>query len=472
MILMHKAFQTTGSFRDPAGYVFTREGRVFRTINEVARLDYESIRDRQIFSKAIQKKYLVDYVELDKADWPVDSKDVAYVVEHPRIPYISYPYEWSFSQLKAAALHQLDFHLELLEHDAVLSDATAYNIQFIGHKPIFIDLLSLKPYRQGAFWSSHRQFCEQFLNPLLLRSLMGVCHNAWFRGALEGISTSDLARLIPLSKKFSWNVISQVILQAKLEGKAIAAPDHAIKQAKSRPQLSKAAYHGLLFQMRQWISKLEPAHTGKTIWQDYACTNTYTSKEASLKRQFIKDFIKATKPNTVVDIGCNTGDYSLAALEAGAKYVVGFDIDQRALDLAFSRATNQNLSFLPLYLDAANASPVQGWMQLEREGFAERTKADALIALAFEHHLAIAKNIPLKQVIQWLVDIAPQGVIEFVPKLDSTIQKMLALREDIFSDYSIEAFEMYLNQTSKIVQKHFISEDGRCLFWYQRNANL
>lgn len=461
-----------GSFRDPAGNVIISNNRVLRTVNEVARADYEAIRDKGILSKAIQQGFLISFQELDKPDWPIDTTDAAYIVEHPRIPYISYPYEWSFNQLKAAALHHLDFQLAMLEDNVVLSDATAYNIQFIGSKPIFIDLLSLRPYREGEFWVGHRQFCEQFLNPLLLRAFNGICHNAWFRGALEGISTADLARLVPTSKKFSWNVLSHVILQAKLERGVINDPDKLIERAKSRSQLSKTAYYGLLSQMRKWISKLVPIDKGKTVWRDYAQTHTYTSKEAALKREFVKDFVAATRSKTVVDMGCNTGDYSVAALEAGAEYVIGFDFDQQTIDLAFSRAIDQKLPFLPLFLDAANPSPNQGWRQAEREGFAGRTRADSLVALAFEHHLALAKNIPIQQVIQWLVNIARHGIIEFVPKTDSTIQKMLSLREDIFCDYSLETFESHLKALSKIVQKKVVSESGRCLFWYERTVTL
>src|SRR5690606_22151701 len=139
------------------------------------------------------------------------------LIEHDRVPFISYPYEWSFSELKAAALHHLDLQIDLLKRDVVLSDATAYNVQFVGPDPVFIDLLSLRPYREGEFWQGHRQFCEQFLNPLILRSVLGVPHNAWFRGSLEGIPTLHLANMLPLRKRLSWNMLSQVVMPAKLE---------------------------------------------------------------------------------------------------------------------------------------------------------------------------------------------------------------------------------------------------------------
>ena len=164
------------------------------------------------------------------------SSRAAYVVEHPRVEFISYPYEWPFRALKAAALHHLDLQLDLLAKDAVLSDAPPIMSSSRGPKPVFIDLLSVRPYREGEFWIGHRQFCEQFLNPLLLQSKLGIAFNTWYRGNLEGIPTADLARALPLSSRFSWNMLSQVILQAKLQAKATDAPAQAIQDAKkSRP---------------------------------------------------------------------------------------------------------------------------------------------------------------------------------------------------------------------------------------------
>ncbi|MBM6593718.1 methyltransferase domain-containing protein [Microvirga pudoricolor] len=466
---MTAAQRNAGSYRDPAGHVYEDAGRIFRTINERARADYETVRDKGILSAAAQKGLLIESREIEKPAGQEGFARAAYVVEHPRVPFISYPYEWSFGALKAAALHHLDLQLDLLAQDAVLSDATAYNVQFIGSQPVFIDLLSVRPYRKGEFWIGHRQFCEQFLNPLLLQSSLGIAHNTWYRGSLEGIPTADLARALPFSSRLSWNMLSQVILQAKLQAKATNAPAKAIQEAKNTRTLSRTAYEGMLRQLRNWIAKLEPARSGKTVWGDYAKDNTYSSAEAQEKRRFVAEFAAKTRPGIMIDIGCNTGDYSVAALEGGASYVVGFDFDQRALDLAFSRSQTDKLKFLPLWLDASNPSPDQGWMQAERSGFGHRAKVDGMVALAFEHHLAIAKNVPLPQVVDWLVDRAPLGVIEFVPKNDQTVQTMLALREDIFDDYSVETFAGQLTKRARIVEQKVVSESGRTLFFYDRS---
>ncbi len=461
-------FAVEGSFRDPSGSVYEIDGRIFRTVNEVARQAYETVRDQGVFRDLSDKEILISTTEVPKHERPEGLPDAAYVLEHARVPFISYPYEWSFQALKAAALHHLDLQLHLFERNVVLSDASAYNIQFIGPKPVFIDALSLRPYVEGEIWEGHRQFCEQFLNPLLLRSAVGIPHNAWFRGSLEGIQTSELARLIPFRKKFSLSIFSHVVLQASLENRARRAPEETVAKAASQRRLSSNAYRGLLMQLRNLIAGLEPADTGKTVWQDYAGTNTYTQDESAKKAQVIRDFVADVRPNSLIDMGCNTGNFSVAALDGGAGRVVGFDFDLNAVDLAFTRAKSADLNFLPLWLDAANPSPDQGWRQSERSGFSKRFKADALIALAFEHHLAIGRNIPLGQVVDWLISIAPTGIIEFVPKTDSTVQKMLALREDIFPGYTEDAFAQAIERSAKIISKTVVSSEGRTLFRYQR----
>lgn len=459
-----------GSFRDPSGQVFVSEDRVLRTVNAIARESYETIRARPIFQKLIANNRLIRSDELSQAEWPEALRRAAYVVAHPKLPFISYPYEWGFQALKAAALHHLDLQRDLLAEDIVLSDASAYNVQFDGPRPIFIDTLSLRPYREGEYWLGHRQFCEQFLNPLLLRALLGVPHNAWFRGSLEGIQTSDLARLLPTRKKLSWNVLPQVLLQAKLERQALDAPDAAVAKVRRGRGLSRSAYNGMLTQLRNWIARLTPADTGKTVWGDYAKTHTYSGEEAAQKRRAVSEFASRIKPRMLIDLGCNTGDYSVAALDGGAERVIGFDFDQRAVDLAYQRAVECKLDFFPLWLDAANPSPDQGWNQSERRGFAKRAKADAMVALAFEHHLAIGKNIPLPGAVEWMMNTAPVGIIEFVPKNDSTIQRMLALREDIFADYSESAFVQALERHGRIIDRQVVSSEGRTLFMYDRRS--
>jgi ribosomal protein L11 methylase PrmA len=432
--------------------------------------DYEFVRESGFLSRITDRGWFVGASEVDPSVIGSVPENVCYVVEHPRVPFVSYPYEWSFSALKAAALLHLDLHLEALISNISLSDASAYNVQFIGARPVFIDLLSLRPYRDGEFWLGHRQFCEQFLNPLLLRALFGIPHNAWFRGSLEGIPAGELSPLLSLRRKLSWRILSYIVLPARLQGTAVAkgSNNKNLEKVKKR-KLPLGAYRGMLQQLRNWISKLDAKDVGKTVWSNYVETHTYESDEDAKKRRFVSEFIDRVKPKMLWDLGCNTGEYAEVALDAGAGYVVGFDSDQGALDAALARSQAKALNFLPLYLDAANPSPEQGWALEERKGLGSRANADAILALAFEHHLAIGRNVPLHRIVGWLTELAPAGVIEFVEKSDPTVQKMLALREDIFDDYGQEHFVSALKNCGRIVKTETVSASGRQLFWYDRS---
>lgn len=462
------AERNEASFRDPSGHVYESNGRIFRTITERAVDEYRFARDSGVLQSLADRGLLIPSDEVSLAEAGLeDIPDVVLAVEHPRLPFISYPYEWPFPALKAAALLHLDLNIELVAHGMTLSDATAFNVQFRGNKPVFIDLLSLRRYREGEYWTGYRQFCDQFLNPLLLRALAGVTHNAWCRGSPEGIAASDIVRLLPWRKKISPRVFAHVGLQSKFQT-ADVSQDKA-KSLKSG-KLSKSAYLGILHQLRGWIAGLKPAGSGTTVWQDYVGTHSYSDEEQQTKKAFIGEFVEAVQPAMLWDFGCNTGDFSEVALSAGAGAVIGFDFDQGALDAAFERSRDRNLDFLPLFQDATNPSPDQGWKQRERDGLAGRRNADALLALALVHHLAIGKNVPLPDVVDWLVGMAPQGVIEFVPKDDPMIQRMLMLRDDIFDGYSYELFRDHLKTHARIVREQRVSQSDRRVVWYERLA--
>jgi ribosomal protein L11 methylase PrmA len=455
----------TGSFRDPSGHVYVIGQRVFRTVMPSAAADYEFVRSTGLVDRLVRDGLLLPETLVRPESLGPWAASAAYVVEHPTIPYVSYPYEWCFSALKVAALLHLDIHLRALEKGVTLSDASAYNIQYQGPKPVFIDHLSFRRYRDGEFWAGHRQFCEQFLNPLLLRSKVGLPHNPWYRGSLEGITASDLNRLLSAKSKLSWRVFFHVVLQARFQD----APTNGKKaRAATSRRLPLSALKSMLRSLRKWIATLEPADRGKTVWRDYAQTHSYLDPEVESKRSFVTQFVSETAPQTLFDLGCNTGDFAKAALDAGARRVIGFDFDQGALDQAFLRARSEELHFLPLFLDLANPAPSQGWAEAERSGFGARAKPDAILALALVHHLAITRNIPLESVVNWLLKLAPAGVVEFVPKQDPMVQELLRLREDIFPNYSAENFLAYIRAQAQIIKIQTVSASGRLLVWFRR----
>jgi ribosomal protein L11 methylase PrmA len=456
-----------GSFRDPSGYVAHYDDRVFRILREDAFNAFEALEASGLLAELVAKKWLVPTgISTELAIHDVAPR----VLEHAPIPFISYPYEWSFELLKRAALFHLDLHLLSLESGFTLTDATAYNVQFVGIRPIFIDPMSLVSYSEGQMWFGQRQFCEQFLNPLLLTSLLRIPFNAWYRGAVEGISSEDLARMLRSKHKLSWRVWSEVLIPVWLQRSARADPAKVVA-AKQR-KLPLNAHRFMLRNLRSWIAGLrDPFATESTVWRGYEIENFYLPEEERRKQAFVAEFVRRSRPKTIWDLGCNTGLYSETALRAGASYAVGFDSDHGALNLAVRRSSQGNLNFLPLHMDACNPSPSQGWNQKERGGLSSRGKPDAILALALEHHITIGRNVPLPMLLDWMVDLADCGVVEFVPKSDGAVQRMLSHREDIFDQYSQDEFESELTKRAAIGKKEAISASGRTLYVYEKNPS-
>lgn len=460
-----------GSFRDPRGYVYESNSRIFRTIHDQAEEDYLFMRDNGVYETFAEKGWLIGAVEHDPRAHGFTDPHVKFLVEHPRLPFVSFPYEWPFHALRDAALLHLDLHLGLLEKGATLSDASAYNVQFLGANPVFIDFLSLKRYQEGEFWLGHQQFCDQFLNPLLLRAYLGLPHNGMFRGNMDGIPAADLARLLPMRRKLlSWGTLNHVTLPAWMQNKAIRSDRSQAAQKLEGKRLPRAAFVQMLKQLRRWIATLTPADTGKTVWSDYTRQHSYSSEGNDFKRTFVEEFARDVQPGMLWDLGCNTGQYSALALQSGATSAIGFDIDRKTVEIAYQRARQENLDFLPLLIDWVNPSPGSGWLEQERPGLLQRTGADAILALALIHHLAIGRNLPLEQVVDWLVSLAPSGVIEFVPKEDSMVQEMLSMREDIFPDYTEAAFTAYLGNRATIRSEVPVPGGVRTLFWYENGT--
>ena len=404
-----------GSFRDPAGRVVHADGRVFRAVFEPGFPDFDEARTAGVFDKAIARGRLVAMTEREPGSLDAAVGTSKCVLEHPPIDFISYPYEWTFAGLKAAALLHLDLQLELLEDGFTLSDATAYNVQFEGTRPIFIDHLSVVRHAEGTLWAGQRQFAMQFLNPLLMWAKLGLAPNAWYRGSGEGIAPEDLARLLRLRDKLSFTVLAHVMAPSYVHRRRV---DRGLDGKPRRSgALSKTGLVAILHGLRAYIAGLRPlAH--KTIWSDYAGRNSYDEVRRAAKHDFVSRAVGSAEPGLLFDLGCNSGDFSRTALDHGARSVVGFDFDFGALEQAFARFDRERARVLPLWLDATNPSPSQGWAGQERKSLHERGEADMLLALAVIHHLAIAKNVPLDMAVDWLMSLAPVGVIEFPSKTD------------------------------------------------------
>lgn len=462
------AVRETGSFRDPNGSIWHVDGRVIRTLNETALQNYLFAEKTGLFDCTFKHGRLVPTKLIDSFDFGQPQGDVSAqkVLEHQKIPFISYPYEWSFYQLKEAALFQLELLKEALERGVMLSDATAYNMQFIGTTPYFIDTLSFRPYQTGEIWAGYKQFCEQYLNPLLLEYYTGVRPNNWYRGSLEGISANDLRKVLPFRKKLSPKVFAHIVLPSMLQKKANKQDLQKLAATETRQSLPKAQLTNICTSLYTWISSLKLPDDGKSEWSSYEKAHSYNDEEYAAKSAFIADIVNKLSPETVWDIGCNTGNFAQICLENGAKQAIGFDFDIQTVGIAYRRAKEEDRNFLPLYQDLANPSPGNGWAGRERQSFADRSNADFVIALALIHHLCIGRNLPLSYFAEWLVSLSSHGVVEFVPKNDPMVQELLKNREDIFPDYTLDAFLAELKRYTKVLKLETITNNDRTLIFY------
>lgn len=469
MVLRTEVKIDPSSYRDPSGRVIYFGERVLRSVTNYAADEYDALSKDPLIGELCSSGRLIDFQAVD-AGLLGNSGDITALhrlIEHPRIPLITYPYEWSFEMLRAAALAHLDLHRDLLNGGFTLADATSYNIQFVKTKPVFIDLLSIRRYRDDEVWAGHDQFLRMFVNPLLLESGTGFPFTTVLRSDLEGLRSETLLPLLPWRDRTRLTVFLHVVLPVLLQGResrgALAAG------TPSRRPLPKHAYLHMLEQLRNLVAVMKP-RPKKSFWSNYSRSNSYAAVSQAEKETFVRSFVGKTRPGVLVDLGCNDGQYSFIALDAGAGSVVGLESDRTALDAAFIEADRIGAAFTPLHLDIANLSPSQGWHGKERASFSDRLRGDAVLALAVLHHLVIGRNIPIGEAVRFIVELAPHGVIEFVPKEDPMVQRMLRYREDIFPHYTYEAFTGFLRDVADIAAEIKISNSQRRLIAFSKRA--
>ena len=460
------------SYRDPSGFVYTRDGTLYRQVNRVFGGHYQAFLDSGLCTELQEGRLLVPHREasLDLAASP----DAVAVLEPERVDFISYPYEWSFGQLRDAALLTLELQERALARGFTLRDASAYNVQFIGGSPLFIDTLSFEPREAGAPWAGYRQFCEHFLVPLALMSRVDARLSALLRSHLEGVPLDLGSRLLPRSTWLRPGLLFHVHLHAVAQrryadrGAGAAEPGGGgggggATSAAARRGVSPTAAVGLVRSLRNAIESLDWTPAG-TEWADYTQDNNYTTAAATSKREAVLDFLRGLDARTAWDLGANTGEYSRAAREV-VPSVIAFDLDPAAVERNYRRVKAENeRGILPLLLDLTNPSPALGWAHRERLSLQERGPADVLLALAVVHHLAIGHNLPLERVAGFLARLGRHLVIEFVPKSDSQVRRLLRDRPDIFPDYTQDGFEAAFRAHFRIERAVPVLDSERTLY--------
>ena len=447
-----------GSFRDPSGFVYTRDGTLYRQVNQSYREAFEAVRSSGLYDELAGDGLLIPHAAVGPE---LSATNEAYAVLRPeRVDFISYPYEWSFGELQDAAALTLEIQERALAKGITLRDASAYNIQFQGGRPVFIDTLSFEPLKEGKPWAAYKQFCEHFLLPLMLMSYRDIRCGALLRSYLDGIPLDLGSALLPRRTWGSLNPLLHIHLHAWAQGRyAGAAVDSVIKDR----TMSRQRLFNLVRSLRAATQRLSWRPAG-TEWAEYTTDNNYTAPAAAAKREMVLALLRGSEPRTIWDLGANTGDYSRAAREV-ASHVVSFDLDPAAVERNYRRVrADRQTGILPLVLDLTNPSPSLGWAGRERLSLEERGPADAVLALALIHHLAIGHNLPLDRIAQYFARLGRQLIIEFVPKSDSQVQRLLLSRADIFPSYTKEGFESAFARHFTIKSLVSIEESERWLY--------
>ena len=448
------------SFRDPSGFVFEVDGILYRQVNERHRAHYDLLMDSGLYRSLVDDGLLIPHEE---ADPHLAAAEGAYRVLRPeRVGFVSYPYEWSFGQLKDAALATLAIQRRAMAAGMSLRDASAYNIQFVDGRPVLIDTLSFEALPEGRPWVAYRQFCQHFLAPLALAAYRDVRLQQLLLIHLDGIPLDLAANLLPGRARRRVPLLLHLFMHARSQARHASAGG-APSQRASRP-FSARAFSGLIDSLEKGVRGLT-WKTGHSTWSDYyAEAEHYPAGAMQRKEAVVRGFLEGAGPKTVWDLGANTGRLSRLASSRGIP-TVAFDLDPAAVELDYQevlRAGEQHL--LPLVQDLANPTPAVGWAGRERMSLAERGPADLALALALVHHLAIGNNVPLPRLAETLGDYGRSLVIEWVPKSDPKVQGMLSTREDVFDAYTPQAFESAFAGRFEILRREEIPGTERVLY--------
>ncbi|MCK5233184.1 MAG: SAM-dependent methyltransferase [Candidatus Aenigmarchaeota archaeon] len=449
------------SFRDSSGFIFYEDRTLYRQVNKEYKENYDMLMNSGLYAALVDTNLLVKCEEMSSK---IKKDHLAYKILKPEpVPFISYPYEWCFSQLKDAALATLNIQKTALKYEMSLKDASAYNIQFVNGKPLLIDTLSFEKYCEGQPWIAYRQFCQHFLAPIALMSHKDVRLNQLLKIYLDGIPLNLASTLLPLRTRCMLSLLSHIHLHSKSQ-------NHFADKGKSLKsnRISRRSFLGLLEHLISTIEKLKWRPKG-TEWAEYYDATNYSETAFAHKKEVLKSFLKKSPSSkTIWDLGANTGEFSRIA-SGFCNQVISFDIDYAAVEKNYLACVESNeKKIIPAVLDITNPSPGIGWENKERLSLLQRGPADSAIALALLHHLAISNNTPLEKIADFFSKACNTLIIEFIPKEDSQVKRLLLNREDIFHDYTQGSFEKKFKSNFRIKESVKNKNSCRTLYLMQK----
>ena len=447
-----------GSFRDPAGFMFQRDGTFFRQVSRSYSATFATLLNSGLYAKLVEQGLLIAHetADLDLAPEP----NAAAVVRPEQLGFVSYPFEWSFSQLRASALTTLQVQRQALDHGLSLKDASAYNIQLHNGRPTLIDTLSFEPYEPGLPWVGYRQFCQHFLAPLALMAYRDVRLGTVLQSHLDGLPLDLAARLLPWRTRFRPGLLMHLHLHSRAQ---VRHADSEHTRASLKGRMSQRRLEALLESLESTVRRLS-WNPGSTPWASYGDQSSYSDAAFEDKKRLVGEYTAQVAAESVWDLGGNVGIFSRIA---GANDVpaVSIDSDPGAIDLNYRRMVEGGeRNLYPIVADLTSPSPALGWDNREVRSLTQRGPAGLVMALALIHHLAISNNTRFERLARFFASLGSELLIEFVPPDDPMVRRLLTMRNHTFPWYAQSKFEAAFNQFFRIQRTDPISDSQRRLY--------
>lgn len=460
---MNKKTVHAGSFRDPSGFVFKKGKDIFRQINPIYFDNYKKLIGSGLYENLVEKALLVPHNEISR-----DNDKI--IIQPEKINFIVYPYEWSFLQLKDAALLTLKIQREALKKGMTLKDATAFNVTFNKGRPVFIDTLSFERYIEGKPWKAYGQFCSFFVAPLVMCKYVGPDSTTLLARYIDGLPLDFVCAALPLRSRLKPLALFHIHMLAKYQKKYLG------RFAASREAgVSKAKLLAILDGLYEGIRTLSPNLT--TEWEDYYSITNYDESSFQEKKRLVYDLIEDSGATTIWDVGGNDGTFSRGALEnTRVNFAYVSDVDGNAVNSNYAMIREHGeKNLLPFVADFANPSPGIGFDNRERESLTSRLKnadIDLILALAFIHHITLTNNISFDMSAAYFANISRKLIIEFPDVDDSWVDKLLSSKREFrghFSFYGIENFEKEYSKYFTLKCKRPIKGTRRTIFFWERS---
>ena len=447
-----------GSFRDPAGFVFQRDGTYFRQLNRSYAETFAALMNSGLYAKLVEQGLLIAH---ETADLHLAPEPNAVAVLRPaQLSFVSYPFEWSFSQLRASALTTLKVQRQALDHGLSLKDSSAYNIQLHNGRPTLVDTLSFEPYEAGLPWVGYRQFCQHFLAPLALMAYRDVRLGSLLQSHLDGLPLDMAARLLPWRTRLR----PGLLMHLHLHSRALARhADSDRTRASLKGRMSQRRLEALLESLESTVRRLSWNPAG-TPWSSYGDQSSYSETALEDKKRLVAEYTAQVAAESVWDLGSNVGIFSRIAAASDVP-VVSIDSDPGAVDLNYRRMVdNGERNLYPIVADLTSPSPALGWDNREVRSLTDRGPAGLVMALALIHHLAISNNTRFERLARFFASLGSELLIEFVPADDPMVRRLLAMRNHTFPWYAQQGFEAAFSRCFEIRRSDQITNSKRRLY--------